>query len=107
MLLEKNPNMTLKNKKKQTAIDMASNKIMISLISHFLSKTPEESKIIKADTKTRKMSEKIQIKNPEVPKCIESKQKEKLKITQKPKKYIDVISGILIFGIGKTFKWNM
>jgi len=97
MLLEKNPNLAAKNKKGQTAIDMANNKLMISLISHFLSRNPEEAKQAKAEIKSNRQAklkvetDKIQLKSPEIPQGIDSKQKEKAKIMQRPKKHLEVI----------------
>jgi len=42
MLLEKNPDLTIKNKKKKTAIEITNNKKVISLLSQFLPKNEDK-----------------------------------------------------------------
>ena len=102
MLLEKNPNISLKNKKGQTAIDVASSKNIVELISHFLYNNKEDSKQINKAEKLRKishfkeLSERIQIMYPEFPQNAELKQKEKAKITYRPKKHVDVSIFLII-----------
>jgi len=109
MLLEKSPNLALKNKKGQTAIDMANNKLMIALISHFLSGNNEDTKQPNIESKpkidSKKNIDKIRIKPPEIPQGYEAKQKEKIKITQRPKRHLEVFS-IRYLKI-LAIEWNM
>lgn len=102
MLLEKKPNLTLKNKKGQTPIDLTNNKLMISTFSLYLSKkSPEEPKSQKDTPRLpeekkkniknlKEISEKMQIKVPALPQGYEAKQKEKIKVLQGPKKHAEV-----------------
>jgi len=108
MLLEKKPNLTIKNKKGLTAIDTAYNKTMISMFTLYLSNfsrksSEEETKTQKSSPrymenksknmkKIKEITEKIKIKEPSLPQKYEVKQKQKMRLIQGPKKHFEVLS---------------
>lgn len=101
MLLEKKPDLTLKNKKGQTAIDTTNSKIIIALFWHYLTGA-EETKNINNNTSkvelppqilemsrsqglSKDMLKDIKIAEPEVAKVQSAKIKEKKAILVGPK----------------------
>lgn len=98
MLFEKRPNLAIKNKKGQTAIDMTNHKFIVSMFVHYLTDKQNEKKnsprVLEFPTKhinLKGIQEKTKIKNPDLSQGFEQKQKNKIKLLQGPKKYIEVI----------------
>ena len=94
LVMEMKPDLTLKNKKGQTAIDITNSKIIMSLFWHYLTGTEETKQLEampsekygamrlasdanKVMNKSRDLLKDLKIKEPEVAKVQDAKQKEK------------------------------
>lgn len=111
MLFEKKPNLALKNKKGQTAIDTTNNKFIVSLFVQYFTNKPEKRKDVPLHIDTSQkhinfkiISEKIQIKEPEITEGCEPKKKANNRMIQGPKKHIDVFRVIKLF---IAFQWSL
>ena len=122
MLLEKKPDLTLKNKKGQTAIDTTNSKIIIALFWHYLTGA-EEAKNVNNTSKVelppptleisrsqglpKDLLKGIKIAEPEVAKVQSAKIKEKKAILVGPKPLLKTAVLITINCIGiKQIQWK-
>ena len=113
MLFEKRPDLTAKNKKGQTAMDITNSKIIIALFWHHLTGA-EEAKDLNSTTKVglqaptptldtsrsqqrsaKDLLKDIKITSPEIAKVQEAKMKEKKAILIGPKPLIKMVRVVL------------